>query len=316
MPGDLGMTAQRFKFASAPNSWGVLDYPSPSWEQSYQTILDEMVSAGYTGTELGPYGFLPTDAKVLQPELAQRNLKMLGSFVPVVLSDPASTKIVVERIRVVGGLLAALGAPFLVLADAQSEARDRIAGRVPRDGSQGLNAGQWKQVAKVVAEAANVAEEFGLELVFHPHVSTYVETPEETQQLFDAASASKIGLCLDTGHCAYSGGNPAVEAEKFRDVLKFIHIKDVDAQVMAEVRRSQMNFAQAIAANAFTIIGQGSVDFPAFFAVLEKVGYSGWMVVEQDVTYGATVVPPVESVAASLRYLQEVSAPFEGSNAR
>jgi inosose dehydratase len=315
MAEDLGMTAQRFKFASAPNSWGVLDYPSPSWEQSYQTMLDEMISAGYTGTELGPYGFLPTDAKVLAPELALRKLTLLGSFVPVVLSDPASTKIVVERIRVVGDLLAALGAPFLVLSDAQSEARDQIAGRVPRDGSKGLNPEQWKQVAKVVAEAAKVAEEFGLELVFHPHTSTYVETPEETEQFFDVTSGSKVGLCLDTGHCAFSGGDPAVEAEKFREVLKFIHIKDVDARVMAEVRRSQMNFAQAIAANAFTIIGQGSVDFPAFFAVLEKINYAGWMVVEQDVTYGATVVPPVVSVEASLKYLQRVSAPFEGSKA-
>jgi inosose dehydratase len=309
------MTAQRFKFASAPNSWGVLDYPSPSWEQSYQTMLDEMVSAGYTGTELGPYGFLPTDANVLRPELTQRNLKLLGSFVPVLLSDPASTKIVVERIRVVGDLLSALGAPFLVLADAQSEARDRIAGRVPRDGSQGLSPEQWKQVAKVVAEAAKVAEGFGLELVFHPHTSTYVETPEETEQLFDTTSGSKMGLCLDTGHCAFSGGDPAVEAQKFREVLKFVHIKDVDARVMNQVRHTQMTFEQAIAANAFTIIGQGSIDFPAFFRVLEKNDYAGWMVVEQDVTYGATLVPPVESVAASLRYLQEVSAAFEGSKA-
>src|ERR1700678_2378785 len=302
------MTAQRFKFASAPNSWGVLDYQSPSWEQSYQKMLEEMVSGGYTGTELGPYGFLPTDANVLAPELAQRNLTMLGSFVPVVLSDPASTKVVVERIRAVGGLLAALKAPFLVLADAYSEARDRVAGRVPRDGSQGLTAEQWKQVAKVVAEAAQVAEEFGLGLVFHPHTSTYVETPQETEQFFDATSASKIGLCLDTGHCAYAGGDPVAEAEKFRKILRFIHIKDVDDKVMAKVRRSDMNFEQAIAANAFTFIGQGSVDFPAFFRVLEKNGYSGWMVVEQDVTFGATVVPPVESVAASLKYLLQASA--------
>jgi inosose dehydratase len=307
--------SSRFKFASAPNSWGVLDYPSPSWDQSYQKMLDEMVSAGYTGTELGPYGFLPTDAKVLEGELSKRQLKLLGSFVPVVLSDPASTKVVVDQIRIVGGLLAALGAPFLVLADAQSDVRDRIAGRVPKDGSQGLTPQQWKQVAKVVAEADQVAEEFGLNLVFHPHTATYVETPEETEQFFDATSASKIGLCLDTGHCAYAGGDPAAEAEKYREILKFIHLKDVDNNVMAEVRRSQMNFEQAIAASAFTIIGQGSVDFPGFFAVLDKNGYSGWMVVEQDVTYGATIVPPVESVAASLRYLQQVLSAFEGSKA-
>src|SRR5277367_2260070 len=138
--------------------------------------------AGYTGAELGPYGFYPTDPQVLEPELTQRKLKLLGSFVPAVLSDPASTKVVVEHIRKVGGLLAALGAPFLVLADAQSEERDRIAGRVPADGSKGWNADQWKQVAKVVSEAAAVTSEFGLDLVFHPHVSTHVETAAETEQ--------------------------------------------------------------------------------------------------------------------------------------
>jgi inosose dehydratase len=302
------MTQQpsRFKFASAPDSWGVLDYPGPSWEQSYQKMLDEMVVAGYTGTELGPYGFYPTDPQVLEPELTQRKLKLLGSFVPAVLSDPASTKVVVEHIRKVGGLLAALGAPFLVLADAQSDARDRIAGRVPADGSKGWNAEQWKQVGRVVAEAAKVTQDFGLDLVFHPHISTYVETAAETEQFFDVTSATGIGLCLDTGHCAYAGDDSAEEAEKYRDILRFVHIKDVNETVIAEVRRTEMNFEQAIEANAFTIIGQGSIDFAQFFRVLQKNGYAGWMVVEQDVKFGATILPPVESIAASLRYLEQV----------
>jgi inosose dehydratase len=303
----MNKQSSRFKFASAPDSWGVLDYPGPSWEQSYQKMLDEMVLAGYTGTELGPYGFLPTDPKVLEAELTARKLKLLGSFVPAVLSDPASTKVVVEHIRKVGGLLAALGSPFLVLADAQSTERDLIAGRVPADGSKGWNAEQWKQVGRVVAEAAKVTEDFGLDLVFHPHISTYVETVEETAQFFDVTSATGIGLCLDTGHCAYAGGDAAKEAEKYRDILRFVHIKDVDERVLAEVRRTEMNFEQAIEANAFTIIGQGSIDFPEFLRVLEKNGYAGWMVVEQDVKFGATILPPVESIAASLRYLQQVS---------
>jgi inosose dehydratase len=301
------LTKVPFKFASAPDSWGVLDYPGPSWEQSYQKMLDEMVLAGYTGTELGPYGFLPTDPKVLEGELTARNLKLLGSFVPAVLGDPASTKVVVEHIRKVGGLLAALGAPFLVLADAQSPERDRIAGRVPADGSKGWNAEQWKQVGRVVAEAAKVTEDFGLDLVFHPHISTYVETVEETEQFFDVTSGTGIGLCLDTGHCAYAGGDSAREAEKYRDILRFVHIKDVDEKVLAEVRRTEMTLEQAIEANAFTIIGRGSIDFPEFLKVLEKNGYAGWMVVEQDVKFGAAIVPPVESIAASLRYLEQVS---------
>src|ERR1700738_1401595 len=145
--------ASRFHFACAPDSWGVLDYPGPSWDQSYEKMLDEMVAAGYTGTELGPYGFFPTDPTGLKPQLEKRHLKLLGSFVPVVLSDPASAQVAVEQIRKVGNLLSTLNAPFLVLADAQSPERDRISGRVPADGSASLTAAQWKNVAKVVKEA-------------------------------------------------------------------------------------------------------------------------------------------------------------------
>jgi inosose dehydratase len=306
----------RFHFACAPDSWGVLDYPGPSWNQSYETMLDEMVGAGYNGTELGPYGFFPTDPAILKPQLDSRKLKLLGSFVPVVLSDPASAGIAVEQIRKVGDLLAALKAPFLVLADAQSDVRNAISGRVPKDGSAGLTAAQWKNVAHVVEEAAKVSAEFGLDLVFHPHVATYVETPEECERFFDVTSHTGIGLCLDTGHCDYGGGDTITEAAKFASVLRFLHIKDVDTKVLHEARRKKLNFEQAIEEKVFTIIGQGSIDFPALFRLLEKNNYSGWMVIEQDVKFGATVIPPAESVAASLRYLHGVVDDLAGARSR
>ncbi|PYX93884.1 MAG: xylose isomerase [Acidobacteria bacterium] len=300
------MTTSRFYFASAPDSWGVLDYPGPSWNQSYEKMLDEMVAAGYTGTELGPYGFFPTDPAVLKPQLEKRKLKLLGSFVPVLLSDPASAELAVAQIRKVGDLLATLKAPFLVLADAQSDERNRISGRVPTDGSAALSSAQWKNVVKVVEEAARVASEFGLDLVFHPHVATYVETPQECERFFDATSHTGIGLCLDTGHCVFGGGDAIAEADKFRSVLRFVHIKDVDAEVLEESRRKQLTFEEAIEDKVFTIIGKGSIDFPAFFRLLVKNNYSGWLVVEQDVKFGATVIPPAQSIAASLKFLQGV----------
>ena len=300
------MTTSRFYFASAPDSWGVLDYPGPSWNQSYEKMLDEMVAAGYTGTELGPYGFFPTDPAVLKPQLEKRKLKLLGSFVPVLLSDPASAELAVAQIRKVGDLLATLKAPFLVLADAQSDERNRISGRVPTDGSAALSSAQWKNVVKVVEEAARVASEFGLDLVFHPHVATYVETPQECERFFDATSHTGIGLCLDTGHCVFGGGDAIAEADKFRSVLRFVHIKDVDAKVLEESRRKQLTFEEAIEDKVFTIIGKGSIDFPAFFRLLVKNDYSGWMVIEQDVKFVATVIPPAQSIAASLKFLQGV----------
>src|SRR5258708_12996142 len=105
----------RFLFASAPDGWAILDYRGPSWNQSYEKMLDEMVGAGYAGTELGPYGFFPSEPALLQPQLEKRGLKLLGSFVPVQMGDPAAGKEVLERIRKVGTLLASLTAPSFVL---------------------------------------------------------------------------------------------------------------------------------------------------------------------------------------------------------
>ena len=296
----------RFLFASAPDSWGVLDYPGPSWDQSYEKMLDEMVQAGYAGTELGPYGFFPTEPVMLRPQLAKRKLDLLGSFVPVQMGEPASGAVVLERIRKVGQLLADLKAPFLVLADDQTPARNVFSGRAYDRACPTLNAEQWRHVGKIVADAERVANEFGLDLVFHPHVATYVETPEECERFFDATSHTNVGLCLDTGHCVYGQGDSVREAEKYKDKLRFVHIKDCNAKVLDEARRNKWTFEEAIEHKVFTIIGQGDIDFPGFFRSLAKNGYSGWSVVEQDVKFGDTAIPPVESVTASLKYLRGV----------
>jgi len=300
----MGGINERFLFACAPDSWGVLDYPGPSWEQSYEQMLDEMVEAGYTGTELGPYGFFPMDPKVLQPQLEKRKLKLLASFVPVKMTDPAAGAAVIERIRKVGNLLATLKAPFLVMADDQSTERNAYSGRVYDPGCPTLTAEQWKHVGKIVADAEKVAKEFGLDLVFHPHVATYVETPEECERFFDATSHTNIGLCLDTGHCVYGYGDAVKEAEKYKSKLRFVHIKDCNVTVLQEARKKKWTFEEAIEHKVFTIIGQGSIDFLGFFRTLLKNGYSGWSVVEQDVKFGATEIPSKVSVAASLKYLK------------
>jgi inosose dehydratase len=297
---------ERFLFACAPDSWGVLDYPGPSWNQSYETMLDEMKEAGYAGTELGPYGFFPTDPEVLRPQLEKRRLKLLGSFVPVKMTDPAAGKAAIERIRKVGDLLAALRAPFLVMADDQSPERNAYSGRVREAGCPSLTVAQWKHVGNIVADAEKVAKEFGLDLVFHPHVATYVETPEECERFYDATSHTGIGLCLDTGHCVYGYGDAVEEARKYKDKLRLVHIKDCNKKVLEEARRRKCTFEEAIEHKVFTIIGQGNIDFPTFFRTLVQNGYSGWSVIEQDVKFGATEIPPKVSVASSLRYLEGV----------
>src|SRR5437660_7431036 len=151
---------------------------------------------------------------------------------------------------------------------------------------------------------------------FSSHVATYVDSPQECERFFDGTAKSGIGLCLDTGHAVYGGADAVAEAEKYRSILRLVHIKDCDEKVLAEARRKHLTFDQAIEEKVFTIIGNGSIDFPAFFRTLDRNKYSGWMVVEQDVKFGATPIPPAESIAASLRYLRAVVQELAGTTSR
>ena len=307
----MDQVSGRIHFASAPVSWGVQDDPGPAWEQGYEQILREIVSAGYTGTELGPYGYFPTDPTVLNEKLQRLGLKLLSSFVPVPITDRSKTPKVIEHIRRVGSLLSALGAKLVVLSDCQTSERRQIAGRVPVDGSKSLSAAQWKQVGAVIGDVERAAAEFGLRLVFHPHVATSVETPLEVGCLFDSLAATQVGLCLDTGHCVYGGGDPTEEARKYRSLLRYVHVKDVNAAVLGGARRKRLDFEGAVGAGVFCPIGEGCIDFEMFFRALAEIQYSGSVVVEQDVIYGKTVVPPVESMRASLDYLKKITSKLE-----
>jgi inosose dehydratase len=202
-----------------------------------------------------------------------------------------------------------------VIADDQSAERNAFSGRVYDQGCPALSAEQWKHVGRIVADAEKVAKEFGLDLVFHPHVATYVETPEECERFFDVTSHTNVGLCLDTGHCVYGHGDSVKEAEKYKSKLRFVHIKDCEAKVLEKARLNKWTFEEAIENKVFTVIGKGDIDFPAFFRTLVKNGFSGWSVVEQDVKFGATAIPPAESVAASLKYLKTVVSGLSASSA-
>lgn len=305
--------SDRFRFACAPVSWGIQDFPDAAWEQPYSRVLSEIAGAGYTGTELGPYGYLPTEPRELAQGLQEQNLQLLSAFVPVPLTDPSKAKEAIEHVRKVGTLLSQLKAPLIVLADSQTPERQQMAGRVPADGSKSLRPEEWRRVGGLIGQIEGVAADFGLGTVFHPHVATHVETPLEVEGLFGALANTGVGLCLDTGHCVYGGGDPSDEAQKYRAQLRYVHIKDINAPVLGEVRRKKQNFEQAVAAGVFSQVGKGCVDFRGFFNELVKGGYSGWMIVEQDVTYGKTSVPPVESMRQSLHYLGGIVANLDNS---
>ena len=183
------------KIANAPCSWGVLEFELEGKSPNYTQVLDEMHAIGYSGTELGDWGFMPTDPAQLYDELAARELMLLGAFVPVALADAeahASGEMsAVQHAR----LLAETSGetPFIVLADDNGTVAQRThnAGRIHPE--HGLTQEQWDTfVAGVHRIAQSVKDETGLRTVFHHHCAGYVETPSGSRHL-DATHRSKLG---------------------------------------------------------------------------------------------------------------------------
>ena len=293
------------KIATAPVSWGVMEVEGWARKQTYGEVLDEMVQAGYTGTELGPYGFLPTDSTELKRELGKRNMALLGAFVPLPLGRPEQHQKGMREALVTARLLAANGAPFIVLADEMSEKRMAIAGSAKE--SDGYTPAQWEEAAKLIGCIARSAKEIGVRSVFHHHAGTYVETPGEVARLLELTDPDLLGICLDTGHYLYGGGDPVEFARSQAKRIWHLHLKDIRQNVLDQVRRDKIGFLDAIRLGVFSELGQGNVDLAGVIRELNAAGFDGWAVFEQDVDPTVPGTNPVASATRSREYLRRVA---------
>jgi inosose dehydratase len=293
------------RIATAPVSWGIMEVEGWARQQTYGEVLDEMVQAGYTGTELGPYGFLPTDSQELKRELEKRNLTLLGAFVPLPLGRPERHREGMRSALEIARLLAANGAPFIVLADEMNEKRMAIAGSAGR--GDGFTEAQWEDAAKLVSCIAKTAREIGVRSVFHHHAGTYIETPDEVARLLDVTDPLLLGICLDTGHYFYGGGDPVEFARAHPHRIWHLHLKDVRADVLEKVRREKIGYLDAIRLGVFSELGQGNVDIAGVIHELAKDGFDGWAVFEQDVDPTVPGANPLASATRSREYLRRVA---------
>ncbi len=303
------------RVGNAPCSWGTLEFEQEKGGQiGFDRMLDELAETGYTGTELGDWGYMPTDPGSLKTELERRGLVMLGAFVPVTLKDSAAHEAGVASAVKTARLLAAVASepqPYLVLADSNGTVpeRTRNAGRIRPE--LGLSDADWR----VFAEGANrvgraVFAESGLRTVFHHHCAGYVETPDEIARLLDLTDPEAVGLVFDTGHYAYGASHfDVIEGlDRFKDRVLYIHLKDCQPDVARQARASQWDYFGALHHGVFCELGKGGVDFPAVLRWLRKNSYSGYTLVEQDVLPGMGA--PKESARRNREYLHSIESNY------
>lgn len=294
------------KIANAPCSWGVLEFGLEGQTGRFDQVLDEMQVTGYAGTELGDWGFMPSDPARLKPELEQRHLALLAAFVPVDLSNPAKhAEGETVALRTARLLAAVNPAALVVLADdnAKNPVRTKNAGRITPE--QGLSEPQWEVFAAGINRiAGRVHGETGLRTVFHHHCGGFVETPAETAKMLSLADPKIVGLCFDTGHWRFGGGDPLAGLAQHADRVWHVHFKDHSPSVAEQSRANGWDYLESVRRGIFCELGRGAVDFPGIAAFLKERGYDGWIVVEQDVLPG--MGSPKSSAQRNREYLRSI----------
>jgi len=293
------------KVGNAPVSWGVMEVEGWGEQVPYRKVLDEIVKAGYTGTELGPYGYLPTEPNELKSELSARGLQLVASFVPLPLAHPERHEAGYQEAMKVALLLSQSGAQLIVLADEMSAARMSVSGRVD-EARDGMSDSQWDGAAQIIRRISEDCRELGLSAVFHHHAGTFVETPKEIARLCESTDTDLLGLCLDTGHYLFGGGDPVDAVRLYGNRIRHLHLKDVQLPVLEAAQRDEVGFLEAVRRGVFCELGEGAIDLDKVIRDMNAVGYAGWAIVEQDVDTSNPDVKPLESAIRSRQYLQNV----------
>lgn len=294
-----------FRIGTAPVSWGIA---GPDWgpRLPVEQVLSEMAMAGFTGTELGPWGYLPTAAAPLRTLLDRYGLTLASAFCPVDLHSPDPDPAEMEILKIEAALLAEFGARDIIMSDGGSPHRQEISGRVKAEANGDvLDKEGWRRVRQRMERVCEISAPLGLRVCYHQHVGTYVETEEEIAAFMEAVDGLPVGLCLDTGHLAYAGCDPVAIFRTYASKITYCHLKDFSHAVLERCLTGRLNFSETTRAGVFVPLGRGDVDYASIFAVLNQVGYAGWLIAEQDRLI-AEADNPLEDAKISRAFLREM----------
>ncbi|MGL6202159.1 MAG: sugar phosphate isomerase/epimerase family protein [Lachnospiraceae bacterium] len=289
--------------ATAPCSWGVWYADGTPSRTPYQTFLDQAAQSGYQSLELGPDGYLPTDERILREELTARSLTICAGTVCYQFDREPDFASFRPRVEVLCRRLKTFDAGYLVAMDESDVG-------LYSEKKKMISAGEWNTFfEKIRLMGIFAKEEFGIQIVYHPHIKSMVETEEEIIRLMDATGLS---LCLDTGHHAYVNGSGEPEEtsvtdfiRRYKEKIAYLHFKNVDYKVIQKVRRENIDSDTAFDLDVMCDLADGIIDYPALKKVLDEIGFKGIGVIEQDMPKASTE-QAYAAAKRNLAYLREI----------
>lgn len=292
------------KIGNAPCSWGVefADDPrNPAWRE----VLRENAAAGYKGIELGPVGFMPEDPATLADALAEHDLTLIGGVVFRPFHDPDAWAEVEDAAQRTCAALKAHGAQHLVLIDSISPRRAGTAGRA--EAAEQMDKAEWTAFRDRIARVAQIGtEDYGLTVGIHAHAAGFMDFEPELERLLNEVDEGILKICFDTGHHSYAGFGPVNFMERHIGRISYMHFKDINPQVKADVIAKGTGFYDACGQGIFCTLGEGDVDFPRVRQILLESGFEGWCTVEQDCDPTLPGTNALRDAKANRAYLQSI----------
>lgn len=268
----------RFRIAAQPINWINDDFRDLGADTTLERALDEMVEAGFEGTELGHR--FPASGAAIKQLLTPRGLSLAGAWHSTHLaSRPWSDELAAFDSH--ADRLHAAGASVIILAECTGAIHGDGSSLLGKGDQRGqLDEGGWRALCEGLDRFAQRAALRGMKTAYHPHMGTVVQTAADVDALM--AGTRELGLLLDTGHLAFAGDDPMTTLEKHGARVRHVHTKDVRFAVARQARAEGWSFERAVRAGVFTVPGDGDIDFAVILGEINRNGYTGWIVVEAE----------------------------------
>ncbi|MCI7249189.1 MAG: myo-inosose-2 dehydratase [Clostridiales bacterium] len=290
----------KVKLGIAPIAWTNDDMPDLGSENTFEQCVSEMALAGFTGCEVG--NKYPKDPKVLGKALELRNMEICNQwFSSFLISRPFDE--VEAEFRNQLEFLRAMGAKVIGASEQSYSVQGQM--DTPVFGHKYvMNDEEWNLLCDGLNKLGKIAkEEYGISLTFHHHMGTVVQDADEVERLMNGTDPEYLSLLYDTGHFAYCGADPLEMVRKYKDRIKHVHLKDIRKEVVEQVKREELSFLAGVRMGAFTVPGDGCIDFEPIFKVLEDNGYEGYMLVEAE--QDPAKANPLEYAIKARKYIAE-----------
>lgn len=269
----------KVKLGIAPIAWTNDDMPDLGKENTFEQCVSEMALAGFTGSEVG--NKYSKDPEVLKKALELRGVEICNQwFSSFLITKPFEE--VEKEFRAQLAFLKAMGAKVIGASEQSYSVQGQM--DTPVFGHKyEMNDEEWDTFCTGMNKLGKIAkEEYGIALTFHHHMGTVVQSLAEVDRMMENTDPEYVSLLFDTGHFTYCGEDPLEVVKKYVHRIKHVHLKDIRPEVVEQVKKENMSFLAGVRAGAFTIPGDGCINYDPIFKVLEDAGYEGYMVVEAE----------------------------------